>query len=168
MWFTPSSNPLRIPVGMHGSALLLHRESFSSCQLLQFSQSRMTRRFWDCSDRRFATQLDQKGRIVVAASLEEACSLLKTARPRLIVVHLTGESGQYEQFDRLLWATSVVSRPTPVVVIAERYRIDQATMMYRMGVSEYISRTHHLDQLGRRPGGLPSPGDAASRKRLER
>ncbi len=35
-----------------------------------------------------------------------------------------------------------------MLVIAERYRTDQATMMYRMGVVEYISRTHHLDQLG--------------------
>ena len=92
-------------------------------------------------------KLGQKGRLVVAGSVEEACPLLKTARPQLIVVHLTGEKGRYEQLDRLLWATSVVSRPTPIVVIAERYRIDQATMMYRMGVSEYISRKHHLDQL---------------------
>jgi DNA-binding NarL/FixJ family response regulator len=91
--------------------------------------------------------LGQKGRIVVAPSVEEGCRLMKTARPRLIVVHLTGDSGRYEQLDRLLWANSVVSKPTPVVVIAERYRIDQATMMYRMGVSEYISRKHHLDQL---------------------
>ena len=75
-------------------------------------------------------------------------SLMKTARPRLIVVHLGGDGGQYEQFDRLLWATSVLSRPTPVVVIAERYLIEQATTLYRMGVSEYISRTHHLDQVG--------------------
>jgi DNA-binding NarL/FixJ family response regulator len=92
-------------------------------------------------------ELGQKGRIVVAASVDEACPLLKTARPRLVVVHLTGESARYEQLDQLLWATSVVSRPTPVVVVAERYRIDQATMMYRMGVSEYISRKHHLDGL---------------------
>jgi DNA-binding NarL/FixJ family response regulator len=93
-------------------------------------------------------QLGPKGRIMVAASVDEACPLLKTARARLIVVHLAGDSGRYEQLDRLLWTTSVLSRPTPVVVIAERYRTDQATTMYRMGVSEYISRTHHLDQLG--------------------
>lgn len=92
-------------------------------------------------------ELGQKGRIVVAASIDLACPLLRTARPRLIVVHFTGESARYEQLDQLLWATSVVSRPTPIVVIAERYRIDQATMMYRMGVSEYISRKHHLDGL---------------------
>ncbi len=90
-----------------------------------------------------------KGRIMVAASVDEACPLLNTARARLIVVHLAGDSGRYEKkVDRLLWTTSVLRRPTPVVVIAERYRTDQATMMYRMGVSEYISRTHHLDQLG--------------------
>jgi DNA-binding NarL/FixJ family response regulator len=92
--------------------------------------------------------LGPKGRMMVAASVDEACPLLKTAYASLIVVHLAGDSGRYEQVDRLLWATSVLRRPTPVVVIAERYRTDQATMMYRMGVSEYISRTHHLDQLG--------------------
>src|SRR6516164_2284692 len=93
-------------------------------------------------------RLNLRGRIAAAASLEEACGLLKSARPRLIVVHLGGDGGQYDQFDRLLWATSVLSRPTPVVVIAERYLIEQATTLYRMGVSEYISRTHHLDQVG--------------------
>jgi DNA-binding NarL/FixJ family response regulator len=93
-------------------------------------------------------QLNHRGRIAAATSLDEACSLMKTARPRLIVVHLGGDGGQYEQFDRLLWANSVLARPTPVVVIAERYLIEQATTLYRMGVSEYISRTHHLDQLG--------------------
>jgi DNA-binding NarL/FixJ family response regulator len=104
-------------------------------------------------------QLNHRGRIAATTSLDEACSLMKTVRPRLIVVHLGGDGGQYDQFDRLLWATSVLSRPTPVVVIAERYLIDQATTLYRMGVSEYISRTHHLEQVGdtleaylRRPG----------------
>ena len=73
---------------------------------------------------------------------------MKSAHPRLIVVHLAGDGGHYDQFDRLLWATSVFSRPTPVVVIAERYLTEQATTLYRMGVAEYISRTHHLDQFG--------------------
>jgi DNA-binding NarL/FixJ family response regulator len=92
-------------------------------------------------------QLGQTGRIVVTPSVEEACRLLKAARPRLIVFHFTGETGRYEQLDQLLWATSVVTRRTPIVVVADRYRIDQATMMYRMGVSEYVSRKNHLDQL---------------------
>jgi DNA-binding NarL/FixJ family response regulator len=115
-------------------------------------------------------QFGPTGRIVVAPSVAEACPLLKTARPRLIVVHLTGDAGRYEQLDQLLWATSVVSRPTPVVVIAERYRIDQATMMYRMGVSEYVSRKHHLDQLAEvlgaylHPVTLPAAGADGSAK----
>jgi hypothetical protein len=87
--------------------------------------------------------------LIVAPTVAEACSLLEIARPRLIVVHWTRESARYEQLDRLLWTASVLSRRTPVLVIAERYRTDQATMMYRMGVSEYISCTHHLEQLGR-------------------
>jgi DNA-binding NtrC family response regulator len=86
-------------------------------------------------------------RMVLSRSIDDACSLLKSAHPRVVVVHWTGDNGRYEQLDRLLWSTSVQARRAPVVVIAERYRIDQATMMYRMGVSEYISRTHHLDQL---------------------
>ena len=93
-------------------------------------------------------QLGQQGRFVVTPSLDEATTLLKSARPRLVVVHLAGDGGHYDQFDRLLWATSVFSRPTPVVVVAERYLTEQATTLYRMGVAEYISRTHHLDQLG--------------------
>ncbi len=88
------------------------------------------------------------GGVIVARSIDEACTLLETVRPRLIVVQWARDNARYEQLDRLLWTASVLTRRTPVLVIAERYRTDQATMMYRMGVSEYISRTHHLEQLG--------------------
>jgi hypothetical protein len=109
------------------------------------------------SDPRLVTILraqlhDQVGagsRMIVAGSIVEACSLLETTRPQLAVIHWAGPSARYEQLDRLLWATTVMPRPTPVVVIAERYRTDQATMLFRMGVGEYISRTHHSGQLGR-------------------
>jgi DNA-binding NtrC family response regulator len=127
------------------------------------------------SDKSFLTLVRQQLRdhlgvelgLIVAGSIGEACSLLETVCPRLIVVHWTRERARYEQLDRLLWTASVLTRRTPVLVIAERYRTDQATMMYRMGVSEYISCTHHLEQLGRVlrayvPGAAPIAFEACS------
>jgi DNA-binding NtrC family response regulator len=93
-------------------------------------------------------QVGGGSRMIVTETIDEACSLLDSACPRLVVVHCMGESARYDQLDQLLWATSVQTRRIPVLVIADRYRIDQATMFFRMGVSEYISRSHHLDQLG--------------------
>ena len=88
-------------------------------------------------------------RMIVAGSIEEACSLLPMSHPRLIVVHWSRHGSQLEDLNRLLWATTVLARQVPVLVIADRYRVDQATTLYRMGVREYISRTHHVDQFGR-------------------
>jgi response regulator of citrate/malate metabolism len=93
-------------------------------------------------------QVGSGSRMIVAATIEEACALLEMVRPRLVVVDWTGVSGRYDQLDELLWATTVVARRVPVLVIADRYRTDQATMLFRMGVTEYVSRTHHQDQLG--------------------
>jgi len=84
------------------------------------------------------------GRSAVAWAADEAA----LRRLRLIVVHATRSGRQLEDLNRLLWATTVLARQVPVLVIADRYRIDQATTLYRMGVTEYISRTHHADQFG--------------------
>lgn len=94
-------------------------------------------------------QFPGPSRMVVAATIDEACSLLPMTHPRLIVVHWTSHGRHLEEFNRLLWATTVLAHQVPVLVIADRYRIDQATTLYRMGVREYVSRTHHADQFGR-------------------
>jgi DNA-binding NarL/FixJ family response regulator len=88
-------------------------------------------------------------RMIVAGTIEEACSLLPMANPRLIVVHWTYHGSHLEELNRLLWATSVLARRVPVLVIADQYRTEQATTLYRMGVTEYVSRTHHVGQFGR-------------------
>jgi DNA-binding response OmpR family regulator len=103
--------------------------------------------------------------MIVAATIDEACSLLAMVRPRLVIVHWAGLGTRYEELDRLLWATTVLARRVPVLVIADRYRTDQATTLYRMGVNEYISRTHHLDQFGRILGAY-LPQGSGSRSRI--
>jgi DNA-binding NtrC family response regulator len=87
-------------------------------------------------------------RMIVSDNVEEACSLLKSVRARVVVVHLEPERVGYEEIDQILWVASTLPRRTPLLVVAERYLVEQATTLYRMGVSDYVSRSHHLDVLG--------------------
>src|SRR6516162_6225089 len=80
-------------------------------------------------------------RIIVSGSADEACSLLQTVRLRLVVVHLQPELLGYDEVDHILWVTSTLPRQVPLVVVAERYLIEQATIFYQMGASEYVSRS---------------------------
>jgi DNA-binding NtrC family response regulator len=87
-------------------------------------------------------------RLIVGDSADEACSLLQSVRIKLVLVQLEAEHIGYDEVDHLLWVASTLRQRIPIVVMAERYIVEQATTFYRMGVNEYISRSHHLDQLG--------------------
>lgn len=87
-------------------------------------------------------------RLIVADSLAEAARLLEVAQPHLIVVHENGDAFSYEQLDALLWANSVQPRPAPVMVVVNGYSAEQATVLFQMGVDEYICATEHGDRLG--------------------
>ena len=110
--------------------------------------------------------------MAVAGTIDEACRAVDAQRPRLIVVHWS-PGWRHEDLSPLLRATRVLSRPTPVVVVADWYRADQATQFRRMGVTDYISRSHHAHQFGRildtdtghRPTHRPPANPAADRRR---
>ena len=87
--------------------------------------------------------------IIWAETIKEACEWLAIARARLIVMHWNHSESTYEEIDQLLWANTVLARPAPVLVLADQYQTNQALMLFRMGVTEYISRSHHLDDMGR-------------------
>ena len=80
------------------------------------------------------------------AGVEEAVQIIGQESVGLVVLHL--RAGPYlRACDQLLWACTRAARPIPLVVIAERYRADQALTLFRMGVSDYLSRSDHLHQL---------------------
>ena len=48
--------------------------------------------------------------MVVAESIGEACSLMDSARPRVVVIHFKDDCAGYEEIDQLLWTISVLAR----------------------------------------------------------
>ena len=99
-------------------------------------------------------------RLIVAESLGEAGRLLEVAQPHLIMVHEDGDPFSYEQLDELLWANSVQPRPAPVMVVVNGYSAEQATVLFQMGVDEYVCAIEHGDRLGAIVNALiDRPGD---------
>ncbi|MDR3621938.1 MAG: hypothetical protein P4L85_21480 [Paludisphaera borealis] len=99
----------------------------------------------------------------MAESMEEAGRLLEVVEPQLIVVHVDGEEFSYEQFDLLLWANSVSQRPAPVLVMVNGYSTEQATILFRMGVEEYLCEAEHGDRLDSIVDGLIARAPAGRR-----
>ena len=85
-------------------------------------------------------------RVVVAGTLDEACELLDTTTPRLVLVDWITDDVSCETIDRLLWANTTLPRPARVVVVTEAYRADLAVTLFQMGVDEYVSKAEHASQ----------------------
>jgi DNA-binding response OmpR family regulator len=86
--------------------------------------------------------------MIVSDNVEEACSLLLTVRVRLAVVHLQLGHLGIEEIDTILWIASTLPWRVPLLVVTEEYLVEQAATLFRMGVSDYVSRKDHFDQLG--------------------
>jgi DNA-binding NarL/FixJ family response regulator len=89
-----------------------------------------------------------RGRLVVAESVEEADRLLEFAKPRLIVVDWGNACCPTEELASLLWRNSIQPRPASVMIVADEYRVDEATQLFRLGVDEYVSASDHGERLG--------------------
>ena len=64
----------------------------------------------------------------------------------LVVLHLDGTIDEGD-VALLLWKTSTARREVPVFVISDRYDVEEALGMFRLGVADYISLPDHRDSL---------------------
>jgi len=104
-----------------------------------------------------------RGRLIVADSVDEAGGLLEYACPRLVVIHWGGETRDLEALAALLWKNSTQPRPAPVMIVAEDYDVEEATLLFRLGVDEYIGKAEHGKDLPNILGTLsPERGRKAS------
>jgi DNA-binding response OmpR family regulator len=85
-------------------------------------------------------------RIDATDDVELACVHAERDRVGLIVVHLAGEVGLSE-VARLLWVSSTLKRPVPVLAMSDRYHTDRAVTLFQLGVADYLSRTHHRNRV---------------------
>ena len=75
----------------------------------------------------------------IVEGLDQIGTSIKEKGLDLVMVHLDGSMG-YAQVARVLWMSSILPRPVPVLAVTERYRIQEALAMFRMGVADYVSR----------------------------
>jgi hypothetical protein len=90
---------------------------------------------------------------------------------KLVVVHVGKGNNPTGPVGRLLWMSSMMRRPIPVLALVDVYKPRQALAFFRMGVADVLSRSHHLDQLGVlmiAPSLQPSPDGPAIDQALAR
>jgi DNA-binding NtrC family response regulator len=85
-------------------------------------------------------------RLDAVDDIEVACARATRDGIGLIVVHLAGDVRTAE-VARLLWVSSTLRRPAPVVAMSERYQVERAVTLFQLGVTDYLSRSHHQKRL---------------------
>jgi DNA-binding NtrC family response regulator len=85
-------------------------------------------------------------RVRVFQSVYEAIARTAAALPGLIAIHLRGGVTD-AQVAYLLGKATLPQQQVPVVVISDHYDTERALALFRLGVTDYISRSDHLDRL---------------------
>jgi len=95
-----------------------------------------------------ASLADSAGRLSLAvlASAEEV-EADTLGEFGLVLAHID-ERAALEPMARLLWLSSTLRRPIPVLTLADVFDADRDASLYRMGVADALSRSHHLDRIG--------------------
>jgi DNA-binding response OmpR family regulator len=85
-------------------------------------------------------------RLEATDEVDSACERAIQEGVGIIVIHLSGDI-ETADVARLLWISSTLRRPVPVLAISERYQVDRALMLFQLGVTDYLSRSHHRNRL---------------------
>jgi len=64
----------------------------------------------------------------------------------LVILHLDGVIDE-EDIAVLLWKTSTARREIPIFAISDRYDVEEALGMFRLGVADYVSLSDNHDSL---------------------
>jgi len=116
---------------MYGSTVLLIARDPAVAELIEGESD---------SFEGMSTQWAEEGDEVCSQPLEEDISL--------IVVQLD-DTMDVDGVARLLWLASTARPPIPVIVLSEIYDVDEALMLFRLGVTDYLSLSDHRDSVPR-------------------
>jgi two-component system response regulator HydG len=82
-----------------------------------------------------------------AAGYDEACQKVTGKGVALVLIHLD-PSGHVAGLTRLMSTIAATGQSVPVLVLSDDYHAEQALMLLRLGVAEYLSRPLDLGRLG--------------------
>lgn len=88
----------------------------------------------------------QACRLIVIETPEEAARLIGWHSVRLVVVYLD-KVLKNRSVARLIWVAAACSHRIPILAVGERYEPERAMAMFRLGVSDYLSRVDHLCEI---------------------